>query len=250
MKLSIILPTIRVEKIEKLYESISNSFSGDFELIIISPYEIPKAILDKPNVKYIQSWASPVVCQQIGLVHSTGEFIHRAVDDSLYIKGELDSAFIKASENTPVNIKFFEGEMVTHRNMADSEMYFIRYHLQAIKLYTPFDTQIMNFYIYPKKLLTDLGGWDCQFETIAFAELDLSLRMHLKEVKPVLTDNICIKCEWMPGIEGDHAPLHFAFDDDSKIYERIYNTPDCELRVVDLDNYKNEPERWERRFGK
>ena len=255
MKLSIILPTIRIEKLEGLYSSINNSFSDKWEIIIVSPYELPKSFTDgKYNIKYFQDWGTPLRCQQIGLIHARGDYIHRAVDDSLYLPNMLNKAFEKLKQDdykSCVNIKFYEGENVTHRNMADPEFYYLKYHLQTIKLYTPFDYQIMNFYMTSRKLLWELGGWDCQFETIAFGELDLSLRLQFYGAKLVLTDNITLKCEWMPGEEGDHKPMHDAWADDNKIYSEIYNKPECELRsIIDVKNYQNSPERWERRFGK
>ena len=254
MKLSIILPTIRNEKLENVYKSILKSYSEEFELIIISPYELPIFFKERSNVKYFQDWGSPVRCQQIGLVNASGEYIHRAVDDSTYLDKTLDSAMKKITSlsiPSAANLKFIEGEAYNHRDMADPEFYFIRHHMQAIKLYTPFHFQVMNFSIIPRTVMKTLGGWDCKYETIALAELDLSLRLQFLGIRVFQSDNIALKCEWMPGDQGDHAPLHYAFDSDMKIYSEQYSVPECELGVsIDIDNWKNVPERWERRFGK
>ena len=253
MKLSVILPTIRMDKIETMYTSFLNSFSEPFEFIIISPYAQPDFLKGKDNVKYFQDWGSPLRCQQIGLCNATGDYIHRAVDDSLYIPNMFNKAFELLKDKdykTMVNLKFWEGQDLTHRNMADPALYHIRYHLQSIKLYTPFDFQILNFSIIPLKLMREIGGWNTQrYETIAFGELDLSLRLQFYGAKPILTENIVLKCDWIPGESGDHAPMHHAFQDDAPKYAEIYNKPECEIDlIIDIRNYINAPKKWERRF--
>ena len=253
MKLSVILPTIRIDKLQNWYNSLINSYSDEFELIVISPYELPPFLKDKSNIKYINDWGSPLRAQQLALLEVGGEYIHRAVDDSLYMPDAMNKAMDKLTGATKevVNIKFYEGENQTHRNMADPQFYYLQYHVNALKPYVPFDFQVINFGIYPHQLLLAVGGWNAEkYETIAFGELDLSLRLQFYGVKPILTDNIAIKVDWLPGPTGDHGPLHFAFADDEPKYTEEYSQPECELHsIIDINNWQKSPERWVRRFG-
>jgi hypothetical protein len=59
------------------------------------------------------------------------------------------------------------------------------------------------------------------------------------------------KCSHMPGHEGDHGPVHDAqVYHDQPIFTLMYWDKDKSQRVmIDLDNWKLSPDRWERRFG-
>lgn len=254
-KLTYICPSIRTEKLLGLYESISKSFSDSWELILISPYDLPKELKEKPNVKLIKDWGNPVRCQQLGLIVARGEYITRAVDDGIYAAGGIDRAFTKMEDNAAVILKHTEFNPsidTNHKDFQDMtkpEFFELSYHIQTLKRYVPYHYKIMNFGLIKTELLKKVGGWDCQFETIALAELDLSIRLQFYGIKMILSDDLVIKCEWMPGEEGDHAPMHYGFFDDNRIYEKIYNEPTCEDRlIIDLDNWAMAPDKWERRF--
>ena len=47
MKLSILCPAIRVDKWVRVYESINESFSGEWELILITSKTLPKELQNK-----------------------------------------------------------------------------------------------------------------------------------------------------------------------------------------------------------
>lgn len=255
-QLSVILPTIRKERLANLYESFKLSYSGDFELIVVSPYELPDELKGKGNIKYIQDWGNPVRCQQLALCQATGDYIHRAVDDSLYLIGSMDKAFLNIGRNI-VALKYTESNASVDRthaafqNMNNPEFYNLTYHHQTLKPYVPAHFKMINFGIYPKSLLLGVGGWDCQFESVAIAELDLAIRIQMFGAEVTLSDDIVLECDWMPGHEGDHGPMHDAFAPDMEKYNEIYSSPECENRVVqNLTNWMGSPEKWERRFGK
>lgn len=250
MKLSIIIPCIRNMNLINVWHSVDLHWK-DFEMICVSPFSLPPDIAEKPNVKLIESWASPVVCQQLGLMEASGDWITRMVDDGIYLPQAFEKAFSHVvDDKSVINIKFKEGSTVqTHRNMDDEAFYKLRYHIPALKLYTPYDYQVLNFSLINREHMLSLGGWDCQFESIALAELDWSLRMQFSGIKPILTKDRLVECSWLPGEAGDHAPMHHAFTADMDKYSAIYNQPECELRKVKLDNFVNQPAKWDRRFG-
>lgn len=260
--ISVILPSIHPDKIYGLIESFENSYSDDWEFIIITPdMEVPAEVMRKwgPNIKVITDWGSPVRCQQRALLACEGKYVTRAVDDSLYLPGKFDEAMERATRKDVIDIKFTESNDQIDFNhpdcqfltMAKDEFYYLEYHKQTLLPYVPADFKIINFGIYPRKLLIEAGGWDCQFETIAIAELDLSIRLQLRGVPVILTDGIVLACGWTPGEEGDHAPLHHGFYADMEIYKRIYSNVSCHDRIkIDAENWVNAPSKWERRFGK
>lgn len=221
------------------------------ELITISP-----SIAFMDVGKLIKDYGTPIRCQQLGLIEARGEYIHRAVDDATYLPGAMDRAMALAKEDTVVNLKFIEWNSSINQshqafqNMNDPNFYNLRYHNQTHAHYIPHNFKLINFGIYPTKLLNDIGGWDCQFETIAVGELDLGIRLQFWGAKTILSDEVVLKCEWMPGESGDHKPIHDGFFVDMEIYKKIYNQPSCEDRIkIPLDNWKKSPEKWARRFG-
>lgn len=254
MKLSVILPTIRLEKIPKFIESLEKSYTGEYELICISPYDRPEGIgLLTKNLQWVIDKGNPVRCQQRGLCYAKGEYVTRAVDDSIYESGSMDSAIKMAKSNTIVNIRFIEGnDMQDDRKsvMYYDKFYKLGFHNQTLAAYTPQDADLVNFAIYPTKYLKDMGGWDCEFETIALAETDLSIRINFSGIKIVLTDNIILKCEWMPGDQGDHKPIHEAFSVDMEKYKVKYSSIKCwENMRIKLDNWQDSSDLWKRRFN-
>ena len=258
MKLSVILPTIRLERLNSWFERFTKSYTGEYEIIFISPYDYLPGEWSKKDAFWVRDWGSPVRCQQLGLLRCTGSLIHRAVDDSLYLPGELDKCVDIISQvgteeqrDVVMNLRFTEGSGQTHRDMFAEEFYTFGYHWGAQTPYTPFNFQIINFGIYPREMITSIGGWDCYFETPAYAELDLSLRLQFLDNVVIMSPNTVLKCDWIPGDTGDHAPIHYGCQDDIGRFKDRYSTREYEdMLPIDINNWKNSPERWERRFGK
>ncbi len=254
MILSVILPTIRLEKLSKFIESFENSYHGEYELICISPYDRPEGIgMLVKNLQWVIDKGDAVRCQQRGLYYAKGEYVTRAVDDSIYEPSSMDSAIKMANSDTVVSLRFIEGnEMEDDRKsvMYYDKFYKLGFHNQTLAPYTPQDCDLINFAIYPTKYLKDMGGWDCNFETIALAETDLSIRINFSGIKIVLTDNIILKCEWIPGDMGDHKPIHEAFSVDMKKYKEKYSNIKCwENMRLKLNNWEQSADVWKRRFN-
>ena len=68
----------------------------------------------------------------------------------------------------------------------------------------------------------------------------------------ILEPYLAVKFGHMPGETGDHGPMHRAYyENDLPLFRKIYGGDDALTRtVVSLDNWKDSPARWERRFGK
>ena len=95
MKLSIFFAGIRPGNWNKLYNSIPSSTSVlDYELVIVSPCDLPPELEDKDNVRLIKDWGNPSRCTQLGLLHSKGEYVTWAADDGMFCHNmALDKAF-------------------------------------------------------------------------------------------------------------------------------------------------------------
>lgn len=259
-KLSILLPGIRVERWPVLYKSIKESFSGEFELIIVGP---------KPpnfawhNVHFYEDWGSPIRCQQIALLKARSEYLTWMSDDGVYLPGELDRAFATLEAANPacypvnniaVTCRYLEGDghdPAELDKMRGPDYYRYDFHDGTKGLRLPDGCLMLNVAIVPRMRVLELGGWDCRFEsTLGWA--DLAVRLQRSGLRVVLQDGITVKHDHMPGRTGDHAPMHDAqVDHDEPLFRDIYSDPTEDDRtVISLYNWKDSPARWERRFGK
>ena len=254
MKLSVIVPSIRPGNLSRLYESVQNSFSGDFEFIVIGPYKMPKYFNDKTNIKYIEDYGSPVRAQQIGIVNSTGDYVlWGCADDGYFFSKTVDIAIDKLKNekpNTLVTGKYYEGSENPFMNSI--KYYYINTHDGQRSKFVKNDYLMFMLGVIPTKLLIDIGGLDCEkFETLPMAFNDLAVRLYHIGAKFIFQEEIMFRCSHMPGHEGDHGPIHEAqINSDQPRFVKLYKRePSLTRSNIDINNWKNSPAKWVRRFG-
>lgn len=256
--LSVLVPGIRPHNWLRLYNSVGESFIGSWEMIIISPYDLPPELGNFQNIKLIKDWGTPIRCQQIGLIASTGDYISWAADDGYYLPGALDIGFnlIRKEEimSAVVTGKYHEGDnRENDAFMSKDEYYMIDTHRSSnLKSTKGKGYYLLNVGIAPRTLLIAYGGWDCQFEVCPMAYTDLAIRLQHGGVKFLIQEELMFKCGHMPMRTGDHGPIHDAqIEHDEPLLQKIYSRREYERNdFIDLDNWTKSPERWERRFGK
>lgn len=246
-KLSIVMPAFRQDRWEGLYNSIEKSFHGEWELIIVGPY---KPLFEKPNMLWIEDWGAPGRCCQIGLFASTGDYVTFTWDDAIYRDGMLDKAFdiIKGYNFNPkiaVISKFIEGPTVHEWALADS-FSLIDTHNDARLPSIPINYLVQNTGMTARSELMEIGGIDCQFYIMALSVLDLSIRLQANGVKMILQQGVVLDCTWELG--GKHKVIEDSFImHDKPLYQRKYHESIGDVKV-DPDNWKNSPEKWNKRF--
>lgn len=254
MKLSVLVPSIRKENLPKLYNSVKSSFSGDFEFVVIGPYGFPDEMKELPNIKWIEDWGSPIRAQQRGLTEAIGEYISWAADDGEYLPSALDTAF-KLVDNedykTVIMGKYQEGER--HDNhMEEDKYYILNNHHGSQAVFLPDNCWMLNCGILSKKILLELGGWDAkEFNVCPCAYNDLAVRLQKYGCKFIIQQELMFKCTHTPGETGDHGPIHKAqvYLDEPK-FKFIWSHPYYSKRLaIDINNWKQAPEKWELRFG-
>lgn len=254
-QLSVICPSIRTHRLLELYESISKSFSGTWELIVVSPYALPPELEAKDNVQWIESWRSPLACQQMGLIASKGELISWCADDGICLPNSYDIAF-KSIENEPyttiVTGKYQEGERVND-NMEVDWYYKLSNH-DSMKLPgVPKDALMLNCGIVHRSLLFELGGWDSSlFQACPLGYSDFAIRAYKFGCKFILQPEVMFSCTHEPGMTGSHGPIHLSQTyHDQPLFSGIYSTPSAYLlrHSIPIDNWKKSAEKWNERFG-
>ena len=263
-KLSVILPGIRKGNWPAFYKSVQNSFNDTFEVVIVTPHtELPEELQQYDNIKHIVDKGSPARCQQLGLVHSEGEFITWGADDGLFLKNKLSEIYAFWVENAltdtdVVTCKYFEGavnqEGVAHttgETELSKDFYYRITHAAGLRAaQIPNDYWILNVGLMKTSYVKELGGWDTMFEVTTISHMDFAIRTQRNGSTYYMFEKPIFICTHMPGTSGDHAPVHYAhIGHDEPLFRRIYNDPTSVSRIkIDLDNWKQSPEVWKRRF--
>lgn len=248
--ISILVPSIRQNNLLKLYESITLSFSGKFEMIVAGPYELPKIFLNMENVWWVNTHRSPNAAQQEALLQSDGDWICAAADDGEFLPGALDyamDAMEMSEERTIVVGKYLEGD-TPHPDMAKDDYYRFGYHKSYRLKGVPQDGLIFNCGVISRKFMLELGGWDAQnFQATTCAHADLGIRAYKEGAEMILMDTPLFKCSHMPGNTGDHAPINRAMKKDLKTFKFLYGSQNVRTKIYP-ENWKLTPEIWKERF--
>lgn len=255
IKLTIICPGIRNSLWHTLYKSIQLSFSGEFEVIFVGPYDLPTELDQYNNISFFKCMRSPIACQQIGLIEAKGEYITWAADDGIYLPDALDIA-IKLLENEPyttiVTAKYQEGARINDNMEVDN--YYTLWNHETMQLPgVPKDCYMLNCGVVSRALLMELGGWDAYtFQVCPLAYTDFAIRAYRRGSKFILQPEVMFSCSHQPGTTGDHAPIHNAQTDrDQPMFSGMYSIPSTYLtrQNINVNNWKKSEEVWSPRFG-
>ena len=169
-ELSIILPSIRPDRLEKLYDSILTSAERTFELIIVGPYPLPEKLSELKNVKYVKDFGSPVRASNIAASLCEGEVYTWFADDCILFENSLDKCLDEyramGTDNKNVLVaKYYEGqEGSTERETLQPDSYFRVNGTPAGSPHLPDDWWLFNVAIMHRSFFDSLGAWDCSFE--------------------------------------------------------------------------------------
>jgi len=258
-ELSIILPSIRPNSLQRVYESIASSTKIDFEVIIVSPYQLPDFFDEKKNVKYVRDWGSPVRAQNIALLLCEGEILTTHADDALIAPGSLD-IHVKMLRDMGSDIrnvviaKFKEGSPGSkdQEKMHDDSYFKIATGPAASPFFPP-DWWLFNVAFMHTKFVEALGGWDCSYEATWPAHTDMAIRAQAVGSKVKMSGLAFSIVDHMPDTSGDHAPIHHAQGEhDIPLMNSRYNRPDWTRVVpmqINIQDWKNSETVWKRRFG-
>ncbi len=255
MIISILIPSIRPHLMENVYNSIEKSFSREWELVLISPYPLPSSLKDKTNVVYIYDAGTPIRGRQRGLIAATGDYICYAADDVLFYPNSLDIAY-NAIKDKPYNTiilgKYREGEEFNPNMDNDSYYYLITHEsLKPIMNNIPKSYKLLNTGLMSKKLLLEIGGFDCKYETCAVSCLDLSIRIQNYGCPIIIQNEPIFYATHLPMHLGDHSPIHNGqTKHDFPLLLAIYMDERAKYHdKIDLNNWEKADDWWVRRFG-
>ena len=245
MDLSIVVPSIRADKIQRLYDSIPASI-GDFsyEVIVIGPYQPPF------ECKYIEDLGSPSRCVQQGIAIAEGKFFTWGTDDGIYNPNALSEAISLLQTLTHkdgIIMKYTEEGPPSPLTGAHDHYYIARTHDSNRLMGIPENYMIAPVPMYNIKYFIDLGGLDCSFDHINMNTHDFAFRLQKDGGTFHFSPSVIMHCD-SNQFGDDHKVLDEAyFLNDLPRFQEIYGGPFSMERVkIDYDNWKNAEAVWRR----
>ena len=256
-ELSIILPSIRTERLEKLYDSILTSTTRSFELVICGPNALPEKLRELKNVKYVKDFGSPVRASNIAASLCEGKVYTWMADDCILFEGALDRCMEEFDDmgDDKKNVlvaKYFEGqEGSTERETLQPDSYFKLSGTPAASPHIPADWWLFNIAFLHAELFNFLGGWDCEYEGTWASHADMAIRAQKFGAVVKMAQVPLFTCDHMPGGTGDHMPIfNCQHEHDEPLLHARYRDANwgCRPVRVGMDNWKKSPSIWTRRF--
>jgi len=257
-EISLILPSIRPDRLEGLYESILKSTNRSFELIVAGPYPLPPALQDIKNIKYVKDYGSPVRASNVAASLCEGEVYTWLADDCIMFEDSLDKCMdifyeMGDSKNNVLVAKYFEGEMGSQeRTSLQPDSYFKIINTPASSPHLPKDWWLFNIAFMRASFFEKLGGWDASYEGTWASHADMAIRAQFAGANVKMADVPLFVCDHMPGGTADHMPIFICqHQHDEPLLHQRYRDPQWTLNLphrMKIDNWKNAPIIWKRRF--
>lgn len=253
---SIIMPAIRTPLWDEMYDTIEKSCKNKtFELVMCGPFPLTEKLKSKPNVKMIIDNGSPSRCAQRAAIESSGKLLAHCVDDARFIENSLASAIFLyetiCTKKDVINLKYTEGENFNGRTMP-SQYWFAHHHPPLRYPSIPMNYKQCCHHLIDREYFLELGGYDCKFEYQNFNLHDLIFRVQFDGGIIYDSPSDITNCNFYPEKTGDHGPIVEAYvDNDEPYFKQLYSDPDIlkKRSRINLDNWKNSPDVWKRRFS-
>jgi len=258
--LSICLPAIRPGYWVRLYNSFVEACTKySFELVFISPYDLPDLLKDKPNIKHLKSYATSVRSAMEGSLICEGRLIAVPADDGHAFPGSLDASIElmdKSSDQDAIVLRYRESNDMKGPPMP-LNYWTVQGHRHLLRLGIPPNYKFFMQPLMSMEYFKAIGGWDCRFEHLAYAAHDLSYRIQRDGGNLHLSPLEVMNCSWTGGKKkksqrDDHAPIRESMiQHDEPLFNSIYSkkTGSGDGRTkINFDNWKQAPEVWHRRW--
>lgn len=252
--ISIIIPGIRIDNWLEVINSIVASTKRSFEVIFCGPYTPSQDVLCLPNVKFVKDLGSPVRASQIAATLAEGELITWSADDALFLPDALDKnidTLLYSMEKKRTNVvvaKYFEGQNGTQKPLQNDEYFMLKGSTWTDIPYIPKTWWLFNVGIMYREFFEELGGWDCSFEGTFYSHVDMAIRAQYLGADVKMSNTPMLDCDHN---QADHGPIENAqVHYDKPLYFLRYNTPSWTMNDMrlDMNNWKKEPAKWEKRF--
>lgn len=263
-ELSMCLASIRPQYLKNVYETALKACKRySWELIVISPFDLPSDLVGIENIKHIKEFGNPVRATMAGMAACEGKITITPCDDGYFAPDSLDQSIdlwnsincgLSEHKNCIV-CKYREGEgfMNTGGESFPIEYWNMNYHLNVphTEPHWKIAPQPMIGLDYLKKI----GGFCNEFECMSFACWDICCRIqrdggvfHLSPTEIMIANNVGAygsESEEEAKIGGHSA----IFNAHSVDYNKFFEINSKNRININFDDWKKIPNVWHRRWG-
>lgn len=266
-KVSIILPSIRTKNLLKWYNAAEQACQNhSWEVVIVSPYNLPSELENKDNIKFIKSNRNALVCKQMGILLCNAEFLFNTTDDALLLPNSIDKMIDlwnreNLNEYDVINGRYREGALDADTLLPlenippelPQEYWYAGHHasLQIPGIHPKWKT-CLHFFMRLDDFY-DLGGLNCNdYEYSVYPILELMFLCQRLGGRLIESETEVSWCSHLPCLTGDHAPVHWAMINDEQIFREKFKHKSYKKEdIIELNNYntwKRNDKKWQRRF--
>lgn len=256
---SIFMPSIRTHKQLGWYDSIKRSCKvHTFQVVIAGPFELHEDIRSLPNVKFIKTYSHPTKSAQLAALECDGDLIYHTTDDVLFYEDAIDRCiwYFKAVCNSSdiISMRYIESKDHINQETFPYEYWSMQNFLRgngAPFIQVPTDWRMNAQLMMKRNEFIQMGGFDCSFEYLTHAAADLELRSQILKNRVHDSPVNVSSADWYEGVSVDHEPICLAQTNDMSIFGNIWlqSAKSNFQRTVHIDNHRNYPDHWIRRFG-
>ncbi len=254
VKLSIVMPGIRPQNWVRAYESILQATKETFELIIVSPFELPVELQELGHVKYIREFGSPTRATQLGTLLAEGQYLFpNFCDDGIFLKDSIDKNLALLLEKGDdikniVTCKYSESQNFSHPERWNDDTYYTLVRSYPVnKDITPAEWYVLNNPFWHTAYFQQLGGYSCEFGATPIAHADLAMRAYKDGAHIYLSNEPIMKVDHS---QPDHGPIEISqLQYDSPKFQAKYAAGVGNIEpAVSRDNWKESDRFWPFRF--
>jgi len=256
--ISVLMPAIRTHQWLAMYGSLYNSCKKyTWELVLVSPFDLPDYMQHFDNIKLIKDYGCPSRCAQMGTYACEGRMMYHCVDDAFFLPDSIDIAMDyynrECTRKDVINMRYREGANYSGPTLPMA-FWTAWFHDELRLPGIPQHYKISCHHLMDFEYFRELGGWDCRFEYINHGLHDLMFRVQADGGVLYDSPTDATTVNHFVDKTGDHGPIYDAqtFFDKPQ-FDEMYSTSlnsAAERIHIELDNWKQCPEVWERRFEK
>lgn len=254
--ISIILPAIRKDNWDALYNSISLACKKhSFEVIFCGPLSLTEKLQSLPNVKYVKDLGSPTRASNIACLMAEGELLTWIADDGVMIEDSLDKNIellrsMGSDVKNVVVVKYYEGSDRSKKNLQQDSYFYLGNTCLRSRYVNPLWLMYNNPIMY-RAFYDKIGGLDCSFQSCPMAHIDFGIKCQFFGANTKLSEFYYLDVGHMENTTGDHKPIHISQKnfDEPLLFER-YNAPNWPdaVKIFKNDSWKEFPSIWTLRF--
>ena len=254
-QISLIIPGIRPEMFQNVYDSFLKTWHSTFEIIFVGPKDCKLKTVSRGNVKCILEYGSPARALQEGWLNASADWVSFATDDCTFDSDTMNQAWRTLAKRnfdykTVIVCKYTESDHWS-KWMLTPWYYHAWFHGDFRHPNIPLHFKLYMKGLISKKIMHEIGGFNCNFESMAYVYNDLSMRLQFYGCKFIIERNRLDHCIWMPKESSDHSPVHHAvMEHDAPLFRGIYWAKHFKPQIkINEQNYKQAATYWPRRFS-